>query len=185
MLRFLAACCAFASVATTQVPDAPIRLRDAKSATCGYGTARDDRSIDGHSLAVLDVVAERGIGTHAPAELVFAIPANMHWLTCWFGVASERATNGSIALVVFADGEEVHRTPVQRGGAAPVFVVCEITGKKELRLVVTEGGDGNGADHANLLWPTFVSREVMPEGKLPNAIEFTGTARAPEGLALW
>ncbi|MEQ1633862.1 MAG: glycoside hydrolase family 95 protein, partial [Planctomycetota bacterium] len=55
----------------------------------------------------------------------------------------------------------------------------------ELRLVVTEGGDGNGADHANLLWPTFVSREVMPEGKLPNAIEFTGTARAPEGLALW
>jgi alpha-L-fucosidase 2 len=185
MLRFLAASLAFATFVLAQVPDVTLRLRDAKSASCGWGTAHDDRSVDGHALMVGETLAERGIGTHAPAELVFSIPANMHWLTGWFGVAAESGANGSIALEVFVDGAKIHATALQKGKAAPVWFACELTGRSELKLVVTDGGDGNGADHANLLWPTFVSREVMPEGRLPNAIEFTGTALPPEHRALW
>ena len=185
MLRPLFALFLFAAVLAAQSPDRAVRLRDATLATCGWGTAKDDRSVDGMPLAVAGIEADRGIGTHAPAELVFAVPKNQRWFTCWFGVAAERGTNGSIELIAFADGVEGARSTVQKGGDAPQWLCCEVTGRTELRLVVRDAGDGNGADHCNLLWPTFVGHEVRPEARMPRAIAFEGSAQLPSGLAVW
>ena len=185
MLRSLVAFVLAAPWLQAQVPDRPLHLRDATSATCGYGTAHDDRSIDGLPLAVGEVTAERGIGTHAPAELTFAVPANQRWFTCWFGVAAERGTNGSIALRVLADEREVLTSAVTRGGAAPLWIAAPILGAKTMRLVVTDAGDGNGADHANLLWPTWRGHEVAPEGHLPGVVTFAGQGKAPADSLLF
>jgi len=185
MLRPLFAPFLLAAVLAAQAPDRAVRLRDASRATCGWGTAKDDRSVDGMPLAVAGIEADRGIGTHAPAELVFAVPKNQRWFTCWFGVAAERGTNGSIELIAFADGVEGARSTVQKGGDAPQWLCCEVTGRTELRLVVRDAGDGNGADHCNLLWPTFVGHEVRPEARMPRAIAFEGSAQPPSGLSVW
>jgi alpha-L-fucosidase 2 len=185
MLRPLAACSLLLPFLVAQAPDRFVRLSDATRATCGWGTAKDNRSVDGLPLAVANVEADRGIGTHAPAELVFAVPKNQRWFTCWFGVAAERGTNGSIEVIAFADGVEGARSTKQKGGDAPQWLCCEVTGRSELRLVVSDAGDGNGADHCNVLWPTFVGHEVRPEARMPRAVAFEGNAKAPEGLALW
>ena len=185
MLRPSFALFSLAVVLAAQSPDRAVRLADATRATCGWGTAKDDRSVDGLALAVAGVVADRGIGTHAPAELVFAVPKNQRWFTCWVGVAAERGRNGTIELIAFADGIEGARTSVKKGGDAPDWLCCEVTGRSELRLVVTDAGDGNGADHCNLLWPTFVGHEVRPEARMPRAIAFEGQAQPPDGLAVW
>jgi alpha-L-fucosidase 2 len=185
MPRCLAIVLLSLSPLTAQVKDRPLSLANATTASCGYGTAHDNRSIDGLPLLVGTVLCESGIGTHAPAELTFVIPGNMHWFTCWFGVAAERGGNGSIALEVWLDGELRHRSEVQHGGESPQWLAAEITGGKQLRLKITDGGDGNSADHCNLLWPTFVSHEVKPARKNLGAITFAGKATAPEGIALW
>ncbi len=185
MLRPSFALFSLAVVLAAQSPDRAVRLVDATRATCGWGTAKDDRSVDGLPLAVAGLEADRGIGTHAPAELVFAVPSNQRWFTCWFGVAAERGTNGTIELIAFADDVEVARSAAQKGGAAPQWLCVEVTGRKTLRLVVTDAGDGNGADHCNLLWPTFVGHEVRPEARMPRAIAFEGSAQPPVGLAVW
>ncbi|MBK8096964.1 MAG: glycoside hydrolase N-terminal domain-containing protein [Planctomycetes bacterium] len=166
--------------------DLPLRLRDATSASCGWGTAHDDASVDGLPLAVGEITADAGIGTHAPAELVFALPGEVRWFSCWFGVAAERGGNGSIALVVQVDGKTAHTTPVVRGGAAPIPIVVDVAGGKQLRLHVTDGGNGNGADHANLLWPRLHRQTERPTPTLPGALTFVGTrAPASDQPRLW
>lgn len=151
-----------------------LRLAEAASAKSALGEAREGRSVEGEPLMVGDVDAESGIGTHAPAEIVFAVRPGARWFTCWFGVAAERGENGSIALEVWVDGERRHVSPVQRGGAAPVWVAVPVDGAKELKLVVTDGGDGNGADHGNLLWPRWSNGKDRPAPVQPVAITFAG-----------
>lgn len=170
-----------------QAPDVPLRLRDAAHATCGWGTAHDDTSVDGQELAVGEVVADTGIGTHAPAELVWRLPPGARWFTCWFGVACERGANGSIGLEVWVDGARKAASAVVKGGAAPVWLAVPVAGGKELKLVVTDGGDGNGADHGNLLWPTVRFADAEPKATLPNAIAFVGRAEppSPDWPSLW
>jgi hypothetical protein len=143
------------------------------------GTAHDDTSVDGMELAVGDVTAERGIGTHAPAEIVWQLPDGARWFTGWFGVAAERGTNGSLTIEVWVDGEKKFASAVVKGGAAPTWCAVPVLGGKEMKLVVTDGGDGNGADHCNLLWPTVRFGQEEPKAALPNAITFAGQAKLP------
>lgn len=171
-----------------QAPARAVHLADAEQARCGWGTAHDDRSVEGDALAVGEVVAPTGIGTHAPAELVWAVPAGASWFTCWFGVAAERGPNGSITLEAWCDGERRFVSPLQRGGMEPGFVVVPVAGQQRLRLVVTDGGDGNGADHANLLWPEWRVAAVAPEAALPAPVTFGGNAApalAAGPMLLW
>ena len=176
-----------ASWTPAQAPsgDLPLRLREATSARCGWGTAHDDASVDGAALAVGEVVADTGIGTHAPAELVWKLPDGAKWFAGWFGVAAERGTNGSIGLEVWVDGTRQFTSGVVKGGAAPVWVVVPVAGARELRFVVNDGGDGNGADHCNLLWPTVRFGAEEPKAVLPGAITFVGEPVRSPLLCLW
>jgi len=160
--------------AFAQDPPVPLRLANAVHATCGWGTAHDGASVEGDPLAVGDVVADEGIGTHAPAELAWTLPAGARWFTCWFGVAAERGSNGSIALEVWLDGQRAFASAVVKGGAAPLRVAVDVTGKKELRVRMTDGGDGNGADHGNLLWPAVQFAAAEPAAAMPGAVTFVG-----------
>ncbi len=160
-------------------PDLPLHLRDATSARCGWGTAHDDASVDGAALAVGEVVAEAGIGTHAPAEIAWKLPDGAMWLVGWFGVAAERGTNGSLGLEVWIDGERKFTSAIVKGGAAPLWVAVPVIGGEELKLVVNDGGDGNGADHCNLLWPTLRFGAEQPKQLLPHAITFVGKWKPP------
>jgi len=174
------------AVAQGSGADVALRLQQAASARCGWGTAQDDASVVGDALAVGEVVADAGIGTHAPAELVWALPDGARWFTCWFGVAAERGTNGSIALEVWVDGERKFASAVVKGGAAPLWVAVPVAGGKAIKLVVSDGGDGSGADHCNLLWPMLRFLADEPKPVLPGAITFVGKGGAPIGEpCLW
>jgi alpha-L-fucosidase 2 len=160
-------------------PDQPLQLRSATSAHCGWGTAHDDTSVDGMELAVGDVTAERGIGTHAPADIVWQLPDGARWFTGWFGVAAERGTNGSITIEVWIDGEKKFASAVVKGGGAPTWFAVPVLGGNQLKFIVTDGGDGNGADHCNLLWPTIRFGSQEPQAALPNTITFAGQSHLP------
>ena len=183
MLRHLVAVL-FALPLCAQTLDHAVHLSYAVSAKCGWGQAHDDLSVDGQELAVGEVIAEQGIGTHAPAEIVWTVPVDAKWFTCWFGVAAERGTNGSIALEVWVDGERKFASPVQKGGTAPQWVAVQLGGGKQLKLVVTDGGDGNGADHCSLLWPQWRVGDAEPKPEQPAAITFAGEPMSKAG-DLW
>lgn len=61
----------------------------------------------------------------------------------------EIADYGSVVFAVRVDGVEKYRSPLMTGVSAPVPVSVDVTGGRLVDLVVTDGGDGKGGDHAD------------------------------------
>ena len=69
--------------------DIYLRLADATRETHGWGTPRDRASVTGAPLRIGSVTFRRGIGTHAPAELVFPAGGKYRWLTFHAGISGD------------------------------------------------------------------------------------------------
>jgi hypothetical protein len=112
------------------------------------------------------VTFDHGIGTHAPAELVFDLGGGYRWLTFYAGVSAEMTEDGSITVQVWLDGKKAHETPVLRVKEEPVYACLPVAGVKELKLVGTDAGNGVGADHVNLgnLRLTVGKKKPKPDG---------------------
>jgi hypothetical protein len=65
------------------------------------------------------------------------------------GVDDETRGGGSVRFRVLADNREVAATGVVTGTSAPVAVSADLSGAVWLDLIVDDGGDGNGLDHAD------------------------------------
>ena len=57
--------------------------------------------------------------------------------------------NSSLGFEVYLDGEKVFESPVMNVNSPNQHISIDITGKKELKIVVNDGGNGNGSDHAD------------------------------------
>jgi hypothetical protein len=145
--------------------DVYLTLGHAARATSGWGEARDGASVTGAPLRIGSAEFARGIGTHAPAELVFRASGKYRWLAFHAGVSAEMTQSGSITVQVWLDGKKVHETPVMRVKEEPRYVCLPVAGADEIRLVGTDAGNGNGADHVNLghLRLTVGEKEPAPD----------------------
>ncbi|CAM04263.1 beta-galactosidase/alpha-galactosidase [Saccharopolyspora erythraea NRRL 2338] len=103
---------------------------------------------DGGQLTIAGQGYQHGFGTHAPSHLR-AYPAG----TCTrFDTAvgvDDEAGGGSVTFQVYADGQLVHDTGPLTAGQPAQPLGLDITGVRLLHLVVTDGGDGQYADHAD------------------------------------
>ena len=130
--------------------DVYLKLADATRESHGWGTPQDRASVAGAPLRIGSVMFQRGIGTHAPAELVFPAGGKYGWLTFHAGICETMTVAGSVTVQVWLDGKKVHETPVMRVKGEPVYVSLPLRGAKEVRIVGTDAGDGIGADNLNL-----------------------------------
>lgn len=94
----------------------------------------------------------RGIGTHAVSHIRVQSPEPLERFTAWIGVDANPRTKGGLGSVVFvvqADGRDVHRSGVVRGGEEAERIDVPLNGSRELHLRVTDGDDGPACDHAD------------------------------------
>ncbi len=137
-------------------PPAPdLHLADLAPVSLGkphptLGEAKADRSIRGEPLKVGGVQFARGMGVHAPSELVYAVQPDWARFVAVVGLDDERPS-GSVVFQVFADQARLADTPVMTQGVVWHLNVAIPEGTKQLRLVVTDAGDGTGADHGDWL----------------------------------
>lgn len=127
---------------------------DWENATVGWGTIQRDASIDGNPLTLSSetdpVTYEKGIGTHAHSEIIYDIEGKGYeTFQSYVGLDREADNRGTINFQVFADGEKLFESGVMRRDTPAKLVNVDITGKKQLKLVVTDGGDDNGNDHGD------------------------------------
>lgn len=121
----------------------------------GWGPVERDQSNgetgtgDGSPLKIGGVAYAKGLGTHAPAKIRYYLGGKCTSLTAEVGVDDVQATRGSVRFSVTADGTEKVKSPVL-GAADPAWeLTADVTGAKYVELVVDDGGDGNGNDHAD------------------------------------
>lgn len=125
------------------------------SATNGGGLIEIDRSHggpaagDGGLLTLGGESYAKGLGVLAPSDIRVALGGVCTSFTATVGVDDATRGAGSVTFEVWLDGTRVVASGVVRGGGAPLSGTLDVTGRQELRLVVTNGGDGAVGDHAN------------------------------------
>ncbi len=125
------------------------------SADNGWGPVERDMSNggtgsgDGRPMSIGGVSFEKGLGTHAAADVKYYLGGNCETFTARVGVDDAQATRGSVRFSVLADGEEVARSPVLGAADDAHELKADISGAEYVQLVVDDGGDGVGNDHAS------------------------------------
>ncbi|MFE7774700.1 endo-alpha-N-acetylgalactosaminidase family protein [Streptomyces sp. NPDC057445] len=128
---------------------------DWTAAENGWGPVERDRSNggtgtgDGSPLTIGGVGYEKGLGTHAPAKVRYHLGGRCASFTAEVGVDDVQASRGSVRFGVTADGAERVSSPVLKATDSAWSLSADVTGAKYVELVVDDGGDGNGNDHAD------------------------------------
>lgn len=120
----------------------------------GWGPVERDRSNgetlagDGRPLTIRRQTFAKGLGVHARSEIVYYLGGKAAKFTAVVGVDDE-ARAGSVVFQVWGDGRKLYDSGVLKGSSAPQQVEVDVRGAAELKLVVTDAGDGINYDHAD------------------------------------
>ncbi len=131
--------------------------------------AQRDHNNRGQSLRLRGQDYTKGLGVHAPNQLIYDLKPQYRRFVALAGVdehlvdisnGSNLARYPSVVFKVFLDGREVSASPVMRLAADPWrFDVPLPPGSRRLSLVATDAGDGNREDLANWVNAGFVLQE--------------------------
>lgn len=140
-----------------------------ESATQSYKSVKKDGNLNGGSLGLLDakgeiVTYEKGLGTHANAEITYDLSqGNYVHFTSDIGIDHSMLDRpGSVVFAVYLDGEKHYESGKMTATTPMKHLSVPLAGVQELKLVVTDAGDGNGADHATWGNPTLLTASEMP-----------------------
>lgn len=127
-----------------------------KSVHNTYGKFEKDIAISKNPLRLTGdnneiVTYEKGLGSHSTATAIYDLTKiDAQYFTSFIGVDRAMYNSvGSVGFQVFLDNEKVYDSGVMRSTDKQKFVEVELSGAKELKLVINDGGNGNGSDHAN------------------------------------
>ena len=141
------------------LPDVYISDLAATKAVSGHpplGPPKPDRSIRGEPLTVAGARYEKGIGVHAPGELVYPLKPEYERFVSVVGVDDARP--GTVVFQVFIDAQRVYQTPLMHRGHIWHIDMPIPPGSKTIRLVLNNGGNGNASDHGDWVNAGFVIR---------------------------
>ena len=152
---------------TPPLPAVYIDATNTKVAKNGWGNASFDKSVSGKKLSLDGKQYEKGLGLHANALVVCKIPKGATRFVAVAGIddSQRKDERTSVTFDVYGDVKEMGEAPVLLAqspvlSAATTFTWnfnIELTTRyKELRLVVTDAGDGIAADHADWVNAGFV-----------------------------
>lgn len=128
--------------------------KDWLSAKAGWKTVQKDRSVENNKIRLKGedgvVTYEKGIGTHATSTIIYDLTDKDYaFFTSYVGVDQEANNVASVAFKVYVDGELKAETGVMKKADLQQFIKVNIAGAKELKLVVSDGGNGIGNDHGD------------------------------------
>ena len=133
-------------------PDAQGKVyitKEMASKTESFWRVMQDKSVGGkNKISIGGKEFDKGLGVHAPSEITFNLDGNYKTFHVFPG--PDDAHQGLLEMKIVIDGKEVYASGnVRRNGYKAQALDIPLQGAKELKLVVTDGGDGNGGDHAS------------------------------------
>ena len=150
-------------------------------------SAGDVNGGDGRTLSLAGKTYPQGFGVHANSSMTFNIAAQCSTFSADIGLDDEVGSQGSVVFQVLADGTELYNSGTIKGGDPAKSLKVDISGKKELKLIVTDAGDGIDYDHADWAAPTLSCGTASALAQLPAELIFSTTQAAmsaPQTLTL-
>lgn len=117
----------------------------------------DHECLSGSPLTVRKQKYFRGFGCHANSEIIFKLPEKDNWkmFTVRCAVDDQGSAAGSVSFQVYTDGKLAADSGKVTILDQTVPLWADLTGVKELKLVVTDCGDGIAGDIADWLEPVL------------------------------
>jgi alpha-galactosidase len=148
-------------------PEGSVYLSDLKplSTRNGWGPVEFDQSNgetaadDGRVITIGGVQYNKGLGVHAHSEVVYDIGGSFATFAADVGVDDEVGSRGSVVFQVWGDNVKLWESQRLDGSMGPQPVTVDISGVRMLKLVVTDGGDGNAYDHADWAGARLLPRQ--------------------------
>ncbi len=122
----------------------------------GWGDFVADVSVGGGAIHVGDRRYARGLGTHTPSKLLYAIPQGYDAFRVTVGINRSTEGQGSTIISVSLDDEVVFTSSVLTGTSEPAVVHIPLSGAKRLLLEAHPTGDGKRHDHVDWADARFV-----------------------------
>jgi hypothetical protein len=112
---------------------------------------RLDRCVTGTWFRAGGNLYLKGIGMHSAARLAYNLDQPYKRFQAELAVDDSAAGGGSVRFRVFVDGQEKLTSETIRGGTKPMPINVDITGAKQLDLVVDYADRADVLDHADWL----------------------------------
>jgi hypothetical protein len=112
---------------------------------------RIDRGVTGTWLRAGGVLYLKGIGMHTAARLSYTLGQPYKQFQAELAVDDSASGGGSVRFRLFVDGREKFTSDTIRGGMKPVPISVDITGAKQLDLIVDYADRADVLDHADWL----------------------------------
>ncbi|WP_293788404.1 NPCBM/NEW2 domain-containing protein [uncultured Pedobacter sp.] len=123
---------------------------DLSSATQGYGTPGKNKTVDGKTMTIAGKTFERGFGTHATSQLTIILDGKAKSFSTMVGIDDEvKGQKPAAEFIVTGDGKRLWSSGVMQLGEEAKSCKVNLDGIKRLKLMVTDGGNGNYYDHVN------------------------------------
>jgi len=123
--------------------------QDLSSVSTGWGNVGAGKATDGHPISINKQGFAHGIGTHAVSVVNVNLKKTATRFVAAVGVDDEVGKQGSVVFQVWVDSVKMADSGTMRGGDGPKLLSVDLTGANQMKLVVTDGGDGMDSDHAD------------------------------------
>jgi alpha-galactosidase len=104
---------------------------------------------DGTPITIRGQAFTKGLGTAAPSAVIYRLGGKCTRFTAQVGVDDATNGAGSVRFQVWADGAMLADTMNVNGTSAPAALDVDVTGKRRLKLLVTNADDGSASDRAS------------------------------------
>ncbi|MEC2077639.1 NPCBM/NEW2 domain-containing protein [Metabacillus fastidiosus] len=137
-----------------------------KTVTNTYLKTQNDKTIHGQTIKLNNgyntVSYAKGIGTHATSTIVYDVTGkNYDLFESTVGVEQNiiNNPNSSVVFQVFVDGVKKYDSGLMKYTTPQKFVQVDIAGASEVKLVLTDNGNGNSYDHGAWADAKFITLE--------------------------
>lgn len=131
----------------------------------GYASPRVGTSVEGLPLLVGGKRYSDGIGSHAPGGATYLLDQKCVSIQGSVGVSDQ--SSGSVEFSIWGDGKRLWKSGLCRHGEPAREFSVPLSGVRRVALLMSDGGDGMGGDHANWLDVRFT---VM--GNAPRPVSY-------------
>lgn len=123
-------------------------IYDPKHIVFPWNYQKDKNVTSGELISFKGRKFYKGLGVHANCELTYQLDKQYRKFFAVVGLDDEAGPKASVEFLVFLDGKKTYESGLIKWGDDPKQVNLSVARAKEMRLVVTDGGDMHILDRA-------------------------------------
>ncbi|MBP1967882.1 NPCBM/NEW2 domain-containing protein [Paenibacillus aceris] len=119
---------------------------------------------DGKKITIKGVPYNKGLGVNAQSSITYTIDGKYDLFISDVGIDDEVSGKGSVTFEVWGDDVKLWDSGLMKATSTTVSAKVDVKGVKILKLVVTDGGDGNAYDHGDWAGARLTALVQEPKG---------------------